>query len=104
VNQSWRLPLATEVLDTVEDTNGTPANQADDVTAGAMRMVCTSCHDNVRFAQATAPDPAFPVCNTLAQVNANECFHSGGNVADTACVACHGTGQSDDVAQKHPIR
>lgn len=104
VNQSWRLPLAEEVLDTVVDTNGTPANQADDVTAGAMRMVCTACHDNVRFTQAIAPAPAFPVCNTLAQVNAAECFHSAGNVADSACAACHGTGQSDDVAQKHPIR
>jgi OmcA/MtrC family decaheme c-type cytochrome len=107
-SQSWRLPLATEVLDTVVDTSGTPANQADDVTLGAMRAVCTSCHDNVRFAQAVAPAPALPACNTLAQVNGTEpedfCFHSAGNVADTACAACHGTGQSDDVAQKHPIR
>jgi OmcA/MtrC family decaheme c-type cytochrome len=110
VNESWRLPLASEVLDTVVDTGAraTLANQADDVTIGAMRAVCTSCHDNVRFTQATAPEPAFPVCNTLAQVNGTEpedfCFHSAGNVADSACAACHGTGQSDDVAQKHPIR
>jgi OmcA/MtrC family decaheme c-type cytochrome len=102
VNQSWRLPLADEVLDTVVNTNGTPPIQTDDVTLGRVRSVCTACHDNVRFAQET---PALPGCNSLAQVNAAACFHSGGIAADdSSCAACHGTGQSFDIGQRHPIQ
>lgn len=101
-NQSWRLPLAAEVLDPVVDTNGTVANQADDTTAGRVRSVCTACHDQVQFAQQV---PALPMCNTLPAVNSAPCIHSGGAFADdAACAACHGPGASADIATRHPIQ
>lgn len=100
---TWRLPLGADVqATTVTDTKNTPTDQADDTGIGAVRAVCSACHDAVDYA---STDTALPVCNTLARVNGAACRHSGGTpFGDTTCVGCHQTGGTADIATKHPIQ
>jgi OmcA/MtrC family decaheme c-type cytochrome len=98
VNESWRIPLRDEVLDTFRTAAGTPGT-----VVGRTSAVCLSCHNNTSFDPA---DTALPICNTLLATNREPCRHSGGlgEVSDAACAGCHGPGAFADIAPRHPIR
>lgn len=100
VGDSYRLPLAQEVLDTTFKV-GDPAVQGDagEQRVGPTTAVCLSCHDRVRFDNAAQR----PACNTLVPVNSAECTHTAGPQPESACATCHGRGAAFDTARVHPI-
>ena len=66
------------------------------------QAVCTSCHDQVRFAQEA---PALPGCSTLSAPNSAPCLHSGGpQSGDASCASCHGHGGAADVTTVHHVQ
>ncbi len=98
---TYEPPLPAEALDTTIDTNNTPTDQSDDKTMGKTQAVCTSCHDQVHFADA---DKGLPACGTITPVNSQACFHSGGvQTSDASCASCHGRGGAADVTTVHHV-
>jgi OmcA/MtrC family decaheme c-type cytochrome len=67
--------------------------------------VCTSCHDNVKFASDAGLDPC-PV-GTTAAASFKDCLHTGGpiTVTDTrdpnTCLGCHGPGTAAAIDKFH---
>lgn len=92
VANTWNLPLNAAVFDTTLF--------GADTEVPATIAVCTACHDQTRF-----EGTGLPACNTLAELNSEECLHSGGaQPTDAGCAACHGPGTAFDLNQAHPIQ
>jgi OmcA/MtrC family decaheme c-type cytochrome len=100
VNDSYRLPLKPEVLDTTVRTRDPNAlATVSEQRLGPITAVCTSCHDMVRFDTSAQR----PICNTLVPVNSAECNHTGGTQSEASCASCHAAGGAFDTAAVHPI-